>query len=130
MGEMENLAEFYYEKLKTSSNPAQVLLEFYRKLINEDAGRSEIIMINKLIRLFDRYNVYFSIMELTKFNANDLKGNLYPLVYTICKSRFEKIHNGVINSSQEPLNKMLRELEKEREKAQKSRGKIPTSEGL
>ena len=130
MGEMENQAEFYYEKLKVSTNPGQVLLEFFREMINENAGRSEIILINRLIKLFGRFTVYFAIMDLSKYNSAELTGNLYPLVYTICKSRFERIHNVNVDSSQDSLDKVLKELEKEREKAQKSKGKVPTSEGL
>jgi hypothetical protein len=130
MGEMENQAEFFYEKLKASVNPGQVLLEFYRDTVNHDAGRSEIIMINRLVKLFGRFTVYFAIMDLSKYADRDMSGNLYPLVYTICKSRFEKVHNGNIDSAQESLDRVLKELEREREKAIKSRGKIPTSEGL
>lgn len=130
MGEMENQAEFFYEKLKASVNPGQVLLEFYRDIVSENAGRSEIIMINKLIKLFGRFTVYFALMDLSKYENKDLSGNIYPLVYTICKSRFEKIHNESFSPTQEPLDKLLKELEKEREKAKKSKGKVPSSEGL
>lgn len=130
MGEMENQAEFFYEKLRISTNPGQVLLEFYRDIINENAGRSEIIMINRLVKLFGRFTVYFAIMDLSKYDSKDLTGNLFPLVYTICRSRFERVHNVSMDVSQEPLDKMLKELDKEREKARRSRGKVPTSEGL
>jgi hypothetical protein len=130
MGEMENQAEFFYEKLKVSINPGQVLLEFYRDVVNENAGRSEIIMINRLVKLFGRFTTYFSIMDLSKYDSKDLTGNLFPLLYTICRSRFERTHSISMDVSQEPLDKLLKELEKEREKARKSKGKIPTSEGL
>lgn len=128
MGEMENQAEFYYEKLKSSTNPGQVLLEFFREMTSRDAGRSEIIMINRLIKVFGRFTVYFGIMDLSKIE--NLEGNLYPLLYTICKNRFEKIHVESFSVSHESLDKYLKELEKERQKAQKSKGKLPTSEGL
>ena len=130
MGEMENQAEFFYEKLRVSTEPGRVLLDFYRDTINENAGRSEIIMINRLVKLFGRFTVYFSIMDLSKYDSKDLTGNVFPLLYTICRSRFERAHNVSMDSSQEPLDKILKELEKEREKARKSKGKIPTSEGL
>lgn len=130
MGEMENQAEFYYEKLKVSINPGQVLLEFFREMTNREAGRSEIIMINRLIKMFGRFTVYFGIMDLSKYQSDQLNGNLYPLLYTICKSRFERIHNDTFSPAQESLDKLLKELDKEREKARKSKGKVPTSEGL
>lgn len=127
---MENQAEFFYEKLKASVNPGQVLLEFYREIISGSAGRSEVIMINKLVKLFGRFTVYFALMDLSKYDNKDLSGNLYPLIYTICKSRFEKIHSENFSPTQEPLDKLLKELEKEREKALKAKGKVPSSEGL
>jgi len=128
MGEMENQAEFYYEKLKVSINPGQVLLEFFREMTNKEAGRVEIIMINRLIKMFGRFTVYFGIMDLSKIERLD--GNLYPLLYTICKNRFERIHVETFSVSHESLDKYLKELEKERQKARKSKGKLPTSEGL
>ena len=128
MGEMENQAEFYYEKLKVSVNSGQVLLEFFREMTGKDAGRSEIIMINRLIKMFGRFTVYFGIMDLSKIERLD--GNLYPLLYTICKNRFERIHVETFSVSHESLDKYLKELEKERQKARKSKGKLPTSEGL
>jgi hypothetical protein len=131
MGEMENQAEFYYEKLKISVNPGQVLLEFYREMLGKDAGRSEIIMINRLVKMFGRFTVYFGIMDLSKYQSDQLNGNLYPLLYTICKGRFEKIHVETFSVSHESLDKYLKEIQKEREKAQRSnKGKLPTSEGL
>lgn len=132
MGEMENQAEFFYEKLKVSANPGQVLLEFFRDAVGKDAGRSEIIMINRLIKLFGRFTVYFAIMDLSKYENAQLNGNLYPLLYTICRGRFEKIHNESFSASHESLDRYLREIDKERERARKSRGRgnLPTSEGL
>lgn len=128
MGEMENQAEFYYEKLKATTNSGQVLLEFFREMTNKDAGRSEIILINRLVKMFGRFTVYFAIMDLSKYDK--LEGNLYPLLYTICKSRFEKIHDETFSQAHESLDKFLRDVAKEREKVQRSRGKLPTSDDL
>jgi len=130
MGEMENLAEFYYEKLRTTTNPGQVLLELFREMTGKDAGRTEIILINRLIKLFGRFTLYFAVMDLSKYQGDQLNGNLYPLLYTICKSRFEKIHVESFSASHESLDRFIREVEKDREKAKRSRGKLPTSEGL
>lgn len=129
MGEMENQAEFYYEKLKVSINPGQVLLEFFREMTNKEAGRAEIIMINRLIKMFGRFTVYFAIMDLSKYEGR-LDDNIYPLLYTICKGRFERIHVETFSVSHESLDKYLKEIEKERQKAKRSKGKLPTSEGL
>lgn len=130
MGEMENQAEFYYEKLKVATNPGQVLLEFFREITGKDAGRSEIIMINKLIKYFGRFLVYFSIMDLSRYEGN-LEGNIYPLLYTICKGRFERIHAESFLPSHESLDRTITSLEKEAEAVERVRkSKLPTSEGL
>ena len=131
MSDMENQAEFYYEKLKSNANQGQVLLEFFREMTGLDGGRASIIMINKLIKLFGRFTVYFAIMDLSKNDKLENGVNLYPLLYTICRNRFERIQNdAVLTVSHESLEKYLKELDKERETAKRSKGKIPDSEGL
>lgn len=126
MGEMENQAEFVYEKLKTSTNPARVILDFYREITGKDIS---IMMVNKLLKLFGRFTLYFSVMELSKYE-DKLDGNVYPLLYTICRSRFEKIHAESFSPSHESLDKSITSLEKEIERVRKMRGKLPSSEGL
>lgn len=130
MGEMENQAEFYYEKLKITTNPGQVLLEFFREMTSLVAGRAEIIMINRLIKMFGRFTVYFALMDLSKIEK--LEGNLYPLLYTICKNRFERIHNDTFSPAHESLVREINLLEKEAEKIRKtaSKMKVPDAEGL
>jgi len=128
MGEMENQAEFYYEKLKSNVNPGAVLLDFYREITGTDAGRTEIIMLNKLIKLFGRFTVYFAVMELSKYDK--IEGNIYPLLFTICRNRFEKATGGVLTTGHESLDKYIKDLEKQKEIALKSKGKIPSPEGL
>ena len=130
MGDMENEAEFYYEKLKAATDSGKVLREFFRAMTGKDTGRTEIIMINRLIKMFGRFTVYFGIMDLSRYPTEKLIGDLYPLLYTICKSRFEKIHTETFSVSHESLDKYLKEIQKEREKAQRSKGKLPSSEGL
>lgn len=128
MGDMENQAEFYYEKLKSQANPGSVLLEFFRELTGLGGGRSEIIMINRLMKLFGRFTVYFAIMDLSKIER--LEGNLYPLLYTICKNRFERIHDTIFSISHESLDRQLTALKKEIGKTKISKSKLPKAEGL
>ncbi len=129
MGEMENQAEFFYEKLKNQANPGLVLIEFYAEVTKLPTGRSEIIMINRLIKLFGRFTVYFAIMDLVRYDGK-LTGQVFPLLYTICRSRFERAHDTVFSASHESLDKQLNQLEKELEKSKKAKGKFPSPEGL
>ena len=125
---MENEAEFYYEKLKNTQNPGTVLCEFFTEITGRPHGRPEIIMINKFIKNFGRFTVYFAILELSRYD--NLDENLYGLIHRICANRFERAHDTVFSMSREPLDRYLKELEKEIEKVRKSKGKSPTSEDL
>lgn len=127
MSDMENNAEFFYEKLKSQLNPGPVLLEFYKEITGRNDGLG-IIMVNKLIKMFGRFTTYFAIIELAKYDK--LEGNVFPLLLTICKNRFERIHDTVFSISHESLDKHLRDLDKEREQARKSKGKLASSDDL
>jgi len=71
-------------------------------------------------------------MDLSKYKVDQLSGDLYPLIYTICKGRFEKIHNDSFSPSQESLAKEIAHLEKEAERVRRAAKKMngPSSEGL
>ena len=125
---MENQSEFYYEKLKNSPTPSQVLLEFFREVTGREVGRSEVIMINKFLKLFGRFTVFFSIMDLT--SIRNLEGNLYPLLYTICSRRFEKSHANETVAAFESLDKEIKTIKKQIEKNSKHKFTPPSSKGL
>jgi hypothetical protein len=132
MGEMENQAELFYERLGTSVNPGKVLLELFQETINRSAGKSEIIIINRLIKLFGRFTVFFAIMDLSKYEEGKLTDNLYPLLYTICRNRFERIHSDTFNPAHESLDKEINQLDKDAEKTKKAAKKmnVPSPDGL
>lgn len=127
MSKMENQAEFYYEKLNSTVPPGQVLMEYYRETTGRQDGLG-IIMVNKLVKMYGRFTTFFAIQELAKYD--NLEGNVFPLLLTICKNRFEKINNTIFSISHESLDKHLKELDKERAAAKRSKGKVPSSEGL
>lgn len=128
---MENQAELFYEKLSSSTNPGKILLDFFREITSKDAGKSEIIMINRLIKIFGRFTVYFAILSLSKYEGK-LNGDLYPLLFTICQGRFERVHNDASNPAHESLDREINQLDKEAEKVKKAAKKmnVPSPEGL
>lgn len=128
MGEMENLAEFYYEKLKTSTNPVIEIGHIFKTAIGRDGTRGDFMMLNRLIKMFGRFTVFFSVMDLSKIER--LEGNLFPLLYTICSNRFEKSHGAEASPALQSLDKMVEKIEKDREKLKASKIKIPSAEGL
>jgi hypothetical protein len=121
--EMENSAEFYYEKLKDSTNPGTVLATFFCKLYEKAVTRSEIIMFNKLITVFGKYTAFFCILDAYG-SYPELTGNPYPLLYTICKKKFESAHNVIFVQSHESLNSYVGTIDKELATLSKSKKKL------
>ena len=124
----ENIAELYYERLKTTTNVGATLAKFMCELIDREVNKSHVIQVNKLIRVFGRFNVYFSIIDLS--NVRDLGENIYPLLYTICRSRFEKSHTSDTVVQFRKLTKEINEIDKSIEKAKRTKVRPPSGDDL
>jgi len=89
---MENLLDFHYERLeKDGSRPGNVITSFYGDLFDKKPGRKEVIMFNSLIKVYGRYIVFFAVLDLTNVKKLD-HDNLYGLLHSICRNRFERSH--------------------------------------
>lgn len=126
---MENSSEFFYEKLKTAEKPGTILATMYCLLYEIPVTKSEIIMFNKLIKVFGRFTVFFAIIDASG-SYEDRIEKPYPLLYTICKRKFEASHPDATIQSRESLEPFIADLDKSIAKMQKSKIKIPSSEGL
>lgn len=126
---MENRSEFFYEKLKNSSNPGATLATYYGSLYEIEVGRAEIIMFNRLLKTFDRFMVFSATTSIYGSYPNGVE-NPYPLIFKICQSRFEASHQDSVIQSRQSLDQYLRALDKDIEKLNRKKIKIPSSEGL
>lgn len=126
---MENSSEFYYEKLKNTTNPGPVLAALFGSLYDIVPTRSEIIMMNRLIKVFGRFTLFFSVLDMAGTYPDKVE-NPYPLLYTICKRKFEHSHSDSFIQSHESLDKFLDGVEKELNILKKSKIKVPSSKGL
>ena len=126
---MENSSEFFYEKLKNSNNTGPILAAHYCSLYDVEMTKSVIIMCNRLLKTFDRFLVFFSILDMYGSYPDGVE-TPYPLLFTICKRRFEASHKDSVIRSRESLDGYLRALEKDIESLSKKKLKIPSSEGL
>lgn len=124
---MENLSQFYYEQLKTTTNPGSVLTQLYADLSEQEVDRSVTIMINKLIKVFGRFTVFFAIVSAGNTN---LKGNPYPYLYAICRNKFEQNFDTLTSSSYVSLDRKITAMQKEIEKVKNQKLKIPDSTEL
>lgn len=126
---MENTSEFYYEKLKNSTNPGSVLAGLYCSLYEFIPTKSEIIMMNRLVKVFGRFTLFFSILDMAGSYPDKVESP-YPLLYTICKRKFEQAHGDSLFQSHESLDKFIGNVEKEIQGLKKMKLKIPSSEGF
>lgn len=126
---MENTSEYYYEKLKSTDSPGAILAAMYCILYDTQVSRKETIMCNKLVKVFGRYITFFSILDMAGSYPIQPETPM-PLLYTICKRRFESAHNDTTLQSRQSLEPYLEDLQKEIERVKKQKVKIPSSEGL
>ncbi len=128
---MENSAEYYYEKLKSDDRPGAVLASLYCSLYNTEVTRSEIIVCNKLVKVFGRFTVYFAILDMVGSKPDALESP-YAYLYEICKRRFENMHIDATVQAREDLSKYIARIDEEIQELEKNRKKIkiPSSEGL
>lgn len=126
---MENTAEFFYEKLKSPANTGAVLAAHLSSLYETEITKSAIIMCNKLVRIFGKFTVFFAIIDMAGSYPQPVE-NPYPLLYSICKRRFEQSHVGSLIQSHESLDKFILGLDKEIAQRKKTKVKAPSPEGL
>ena len=110
----ENISEIYYEKLGTTTNPARDLTAFYGSIFEREVGRTEIILFNRLLKLYGRFTVFFAVLDMTSMdNVNFDKP--FPLLAYFCKKRLES-KNGSIMTDLLYLDNEVSKLERQIEK--------------
>ena len=131
---LENSSALFYEQLRTTLTPGSVLADFFCTLYEKDKTKSEVLMCNKLVKVFGRFTVFFAIQDMnrTYVELSELKGSVYPLLYSICQSRFEKTHEVATMQPYRSLDGYIAEIQKDIEELskRKKRKNPPSSEGL
>ena len=126
---MENSSEYFYEKLKGNEKPGTILAAMLCSYYDIEVTKSEIILCNKLIRIFGRFTTYFSILDMVG-SQPEKPEEMYSYLYTICKRRFESVHSDSTIQSHESLLPYLKSLTKEIEAMNSDSLNPPSSEGL
>jgi len=126
---VENSSEYYYNKLKDSITPGNILAALYCTLYSRDITRSEIIMFNRLLKIFDRFLIFFSILDMVGSKPIALD-NPYPYLFEICKRRFESAHGDFSIQARQSLDGLIRSLDKQIEEVTSKKFKVPSSKGL
>lgn len=102
----ESLAELYFAKLKSSTNPGVVLAQFYSALTGKEVGKSEIMRFNMLLKVFGKSTVFFSIIDTSRVET--ITEFPYGLLYKICKDRLEAtLHVEMTSASSDNLDRKI-----------------------
>lgn len=126
---MENSSDYYYEQMKKSETPGRSIAAMYCVLYDLPVTKKEIIMCNKLVGYFGRYITFHAIIDM-KGSYPDAQEEPLPLLYTICKKRFERSHQEDTLQSRVSLDGYAEEMKKEIERVKRQKPKIPPAEGL
>lgn len=126
---MENSSEFYYSKLKSHEKPGVWLATFYCQLYNIDITRSEIMLFNRLLKMFDRFLIFNSIMDMFGSKPERIE-DPYSYLFAICQRRFETVYTDSTLQSRRSLDKYIEAIDEEIERNKKVKLKIPPSKGL
>lgn len=108
----ENIAELFFSRLKVAPVPGVVLAQFYSALTGKEVGRSEMIMMGKLVKIYGRSSVFFSIIEVSRLK--DLEEFPYGYIFAICKNKLQKVSEAELSTtSMQSLAKLISSLEDE-----------------
>lgn len=84
---MENLFDTYYERLRDSDQPVFVLLEYYEKLFIKKAGRAEIEVFTRLVKIYGRFRTFYTLTKIaTRYNNIRKADGLEKLMGVIISS--------------------------------------------
>jgi hypothetical protein len=123
---MENLAEYYFEKLPQDTNPGLLLAKFFCQVMETIVSKSEIIMFNRLVRLYGRTIPYFAILDVGGMDNVNMD-NPFPLLAYFCKKRIEQknpeAYNGAYNNLDAKIERLQGQIA-----AQENRKKLKIKE--
>lgn len=107
----EGLADLFYDKLRTSTNPGVTLAQFYSAITGKQVGRSEIIKFNMLVKIFGKSSPFFAILDVSR--REDINDFPYGLLFKICKDRLESSLEAEITiSSFSKLDRLISDTQK------------------
>ncbi len=112
---VENLSDKYWNQLHKSSEPMRVLHSFYMELFQKEYSRKDVRMFNKLLRIYGREEIFYTILDVYDMRKPDLY-NPYPLFATIIKNRIKKKRGSEGLASSKDLTGEIRKKRKAVEK--------------
>ena len=108
MVDQENLADFWKEQLFTSEKPAETLQQMYKSLVTSEGNY--IVTFRKLVKIYGRKSVYFSILDCADMNQVD--GDPLRIISYFAKKRLDTKSNPSDIISIEEIEKKINKLTK------------------
>ena len=108
---VENLSDKYWNQLHKTSEPMRVLHSFYMELFNRDHNRKDVAMFNKLLRIYNREEIFYTLLDIYDMKKPNLSSP-YPLFATIIKNRMKKERGGNSLASSRDLTSDIRRKQK------------------
>jgi hypothetical protein len=113
----DSLAEFYYEQLKSTTNPVGTLVAFYKSLFNVDkADESTYKTFARLYRIYGKQLLYFALLDCSDMENIDLSIGMSGLLSYFAKKRLESTRSFDVAVN---LSDLVKEFEKDGEKRKK-----------
>lgn len=104
----EGIAELFFNMLKSSTNPGSILAQLYSSVIGLPIGKSEIIKLGHLVKIFGKTTVFFAIIDIGR--KEDITSFPYGLLYKICTDKLESAFEAEITvGAYESLDKKITE---------------------
>jgi hypothetical protein len=87
----EGLVNIYFKRLIVDNepNPGKILSQFFWELFEVAPKVQDIILFNKLIKLFGREIVFEVVIDSFNINGIDTDKSLYPLFLSMAKRKYE-----------------------------------------
>lgn len=87
--ELENIADLYYEKLSNDPRSGNILAKFFEDLFSRPYSTQNIVMFNKLVKVYGKYIPFFAILDMYSYENAEVE-NPYGLLSYYCKKRLEQ----------------------------------------
>lgn len=113
----ESIAEFYYEQLKSTTNPVGTLVAMYKSLFNiEKVDTPVYASFAKLCRIYGRELIYFSLLDCADMDNINFETGIGRLISYFAKKRLENTVNFNVSVD---LTSLVKEFEKNEGKKRK-----------
>jgi hypothetical protein len=112
----ENLAEEFITKLASTEDSGNILTQFYSRAFDFPFDGRMIGMFRKLIKMYGRYTVFFSLIDIYEMpDVNHQK--IFGLIQYFCKKRLEgksKVLNDSMMEELHTYERRIKEMKKEK----------------